>query len=118
MDCERLNSITVLGDSTAFGERSMGYSYENGYAVKKDFYIDAETGTAVTYAEENGIRLKKDMVFGDVNSDGSLSVADAVMLQKCLLNAGKITDLYAADLNGDEKVNIADMCVMKAMLSA
>ncbi len=118
MDCAGLDSITVLSEDTVFGMHSMGYVYENGYDVKDGFFIDADLGTAVTYAEENGIRLKKDMVCGDVNSDGSFSIADAVMLQKWLLNAGDITDLYASDLNEDEKVNIADLCAMKTMLSA
>ena len=118
MDCENLDSITVTGNDTIFGSRSMGYVYENGYTIKDKFFIDADSGTAVTYAQENGIRLKKDIIHGDVNSDGAFSIADAVMLQKWILSAGDITDIYAADLNKDEKVNIADLCLMKAMLSA
>jgi hypothetical protein len=118
MDCENRDSITVTGNDTIFGSRSMGYVYENGYTIKDGFFIDADSGTAVTYAQENGIQLKKDIIHGDVNSDGSFSIADAVMLQKWIISAGDITDIYAADLNKDEKVNIADLCLMKAMLSA
>lgn len=50
---------------------------------------------------------------GDVNLDGEISVADIVMLQKWLVNAGDLTCWQNADINGDEKVNVFDCCLLK-----
>lgn len=56
-------------------------------------------------------------VIGDVNADGKFSIADPVMLQKWLVNAGDITDLNAGDMNGDNHVNVFDLSLMKKTLS-
>lgn len=53
---------------------------------------------------------------GDVNADGTFSVADIVMMQKWLLNAGKITDWQAGDLCEDGVINAFDLAVMKREL--
>ncbi|MBQ8515422.1 MAG: glycoside hydrolase family 9 protein [Ruminococcus sp.] len=53
---------------------------------------------------------------GDVNADGTFSLADAVMLQKWLLKAGGLTDRAAGDLNEDHSVNVFDLSLMKEML--
>ncbi len=55
-------------------------------------------------------------IAGDVNADGKFSLADAVMLQKWLLNAGDITDKAAGDVCTDERIDVFDLCVMKKML--
>ncbi|MBO5105086.1 MAG: RICIN domain-containing protein, partial [Ruminococcus sp.] len=52
-------------------------------------------------------------VIGDVNADGKFSVADVVMLQKWIINAGDITDLGAGDLNKDDRVDSFDLVLMK-----
>lgn len=60
--------------------------------------------------------IEPEKIAGDVNGDGKFSVADAVMLQKWLMNAGEITDKSAGDVCEDYKINIFDLCVMKKML--
>lgn len=55
-------------------------------------------------------------ITGDVNSDGELSTADLVMLQKWLLSSEPLTDSSAADMNKDGKVNIYDMVFMRKEL--
>lgn len=54
---------------------------------------------------------------GDVNADGSVTAADAVLLQKYLL---RITDTVpawqAADLDGNGRLNAADLTLLKRML--
>ncbi len=55
---------------------------------------------------------------GDVNSDGSLDIADVVLLQKWLL-ADPDTELdnwRAADLYEDNRLDVFDLCVMKKQL--
>lgn len=53
---------------------------------------------------------------GDVNSDGEFDVADLVMLQKWLMNAGSLTDWQAGDLQKDGIIDIFDLISMKRML--
>ena len=55
---------------------------------------------------------------GDVNLDGSLSVADAVALMKFLLAEDTLTAEQAAqaDLNSDRKLNAVDLSLLKQML--
>lgn len=55
---------------------------------------------------------------GDVNGDGSLSVADVVSLQKWLLNApdAELYNWRAADLYNDGKLDVFDLTLMKKAL--
>ena len=53
---------------------------------------------------------------GDVNADGSVDIKDAVMLCKYLLASGDVTDPDAADLNGNGKLNAADLTLLKRIL--
>ncbi len=118
LGCDALHSVTFESDTVILGERSLGYDYHNGYAVKNGFVIDAESGTPVQYAKDHGIRLKSERIRGDVNADGSFSVTDAVMLQKWLLGTGSITDWQAGDLCEDQHLNAFDLCIMKRELCA
>ena len=53
---------------------------------------------------------------GDVNADGSFSVADAVMMQKYLICEGNLTNIQAGDLSKDNVINVFDLCLIKSML--
>ena len=53
---------------------------------------------------------------GDVNSDGSFSAADIVMMQKWLLNSGEITDWKNGDMDGNNTLDIFDLYIMKHQL--
>ena len=57
-------------------------------------------------------------VKGDVNADGEFSIADVVLLQKWLLAVPEIelADWKAADLNKNNRLDIADFCLMKEKL--
>lgn len=52
---------------------------------------------------------------GDANLDSSLSIADAVLVQKYILNETTLSKAaYAnADMNSDEKVNVIDLAILK-----
>ncbi len=52
---------------------------------------------------------------GDVNADGSFTVADLVMLEKFLLGVGTLTDWQAGDLCNDGVIDVFDMCMMRKM---
>lgn len=53
---------------------------------------------------------------GDVNADGACDLADAVMLAKYLIAAGGVTDPAAADMDGNGKLNAADLTLLKRHL--
>ncbi|MBQ8921115.1 MAG: cellulase family glycosylhydrolase [Oscillospiraceae bacterium] len=76
------------------------------YAQQGGFNVDRITFTAAG-SQASG---------GDINRDGNVSAADAVMLQKWLLGAGNLTDPEAADLNGDHKINAVDLTLLKRRL--
>ena len=116
LNCDSLNTITVNGENTIFDTRSIGYSYNNGYGIKSGFSIDSVNGTAVAYAKENNIRLKSNIIKGDVNADSQFTIADLVMLEKFLLGAGTLTDWQAGDLCNDGKIDVFDMIKMRKMI--
>lgn len=55
-------------------------------------------------------------IMGDANADGKFSEADAAMLQHFLLKSGSISDWTAADLTDDNKLDAADLAMMKRLL--
>lgn len=55
-------------------------------------------------------------LMGDVNDDGEFSIADAVMLQKWLLNAGELYNWQNGDFCKDNRIDVFDLCMMKHML--
>ncbi len=116
LDCGALYSVTINSGTVPLGERALGYEYDNGYRVKDGFVIDAESGTGVQYAKDNGIPLKGDIITGDVNEDGTFTVLDVVMMQKWLLCAGEITSWRAGDLCTDGRLDAFDLCLMKRSL--
>ena len=56
-------------------------------------------------------------VVGDCNNDEVFTIADIVMVQKWLLNDGTVLDNWkAADLYGDNVINVFDLVLMKQMI--
>ena len=51
---------------------------------------------------------------GDVNADGSFTIADVVTFQKWFLNAGDLTDWKAGDFDDNDVLNVIDLCLMKS----
>lgn len=57
-----------------------------------------------------------ELIMGDVNADGTVSVADAVMMQKFILGSGNLTDWKAGDLNADNRIDAFDLCLMRKLI--
>ena len=78
--------------------------------TKKNEEISDTASFAVSYGAP--------VVKGDVNSDGELNIADAVLLQKWLLAFPDTTlpDWNRADLYRDGRLDIFDLCLMKRAL--
>ncbi len=65
----------------------------------------------INYPYEN------DDLMGDVNLDGAVTVADAVMLQKWLVRqSDELTCWRHADICSDTRINAADLSLLKQML--
>lgn len=123
-----MSDVLIPDTVLNIGNKAFGYG-------NKSFPIDEYTiyGTEGTAAEEyainNGITfldkslynvddvLKKRYKPGDINSDGVVSVVDAVLLQRWLLCI-PVSGIYGPnmDLNGDNKINVFDLCLQKRIL--
>ncbi len=57
-------------------------------------------------------------VVGDVDGDGSVKVADLVMLSKYLLTSGKLTAAQSAsaDIDGDGRLDVYDLVLLRQIL--
>lgn len=78
------------------------------------------TGDKIQIKDANQkITLTKDIViFGDINSDGKISIVDLAAVQMHLLDKRKLTNatLSAADTNKDGKVSIVDLAAVQMHL--
>lgn len=54
-------------------------------------------------------------VIGDVNADGSFTMADIVMMAKFLTVQGTLTDWTAGDLDADGAITVSDFTAMKRL---
>lgn len=70
--------------------------------------------------DENGVitDITSQLITGDLNSDNSFSIADAVMLQSWLLGKSDVTlsDWKAADFCNDDNIDVYDLIEMKEAL--
>lgn len=114
-DCDSLQTATVSGETT-LGTRSLGITYDSGYTTQKGFVLRTDADTGISYAQENGI-VRVSGTMGDVNADGTFSIADAVMLQRWLLQEETtLADWQAGDWNADSALDAFDLCILKQKL--
>ena len=68
---------------------------------------------------EFAISIKQNTLIGDVNSDGTVTVLDATMLQKYLAGLASFSDeqLSVADTNGDGQVTVLDATAIQKYLA-
>ncbi len=123
------NRVTTL-PAWLSGWTNTGMTAENSKNVSFNFYKQTFTSGSTVTLGQNGqssgcvgytvfvTEAGTDIVAGDVNADGILSVADLVVLQKWLLDVPDVTlaDWQAADLCNDGQLNVFDLCIMKKLL--
>lgn len=124
--CLSLQEITIPASVEVIEAENFRYDYDSfgyGNTCDFDFTIYGHKGTAAeTYANENDcIFVDLDApqkIVGDINSDGKANVADAILLQKYLLAAEKLTkeQYEAADLISDGSVDAFDMIEMRRII--
>lgn len=109
--CNKLKSVTVPDSVSEIGDCAFGYSDEQGTKLA-DFTIYGDNSTAAqAYAIANCFDyVSIEIVLGDVNCDGEVTLADAIRLQKAVLAMTNLTEaeLKNADVNGDGNVNLHD----------
>ncbi len=96
---------------TAVPERGASFAGWSG--------ASSETEQTVSITVSGNVNLTaafQEAVRGDVNADGVCNVADAVMLVKYLLGAGSVTSPENADLDGNGRLNAADLTLLKRIL--
>lgn len=84
-----------------------------------DCVISGYAGTeAERYAKEWGLQfIALETVDGDVNGDGTCSIADAVLLAKYLAGNAALADWQTADRNGDGSLDARDLTLLLRMLA-
>ncbi len=85
----------------------------DGYEAMRKLWAETMIENVYSKLPEQTVSLA-----GDVNGDGTVSVADAVMLQKYLLTTGDLDAEQAvrADLDGSSSLNAIDLTLLKQML--
>ncbi|WP_301844447.1 dockerin type I domain-containing protein [uncultured Ruminococcus sp.] len=83
-------------------------------------YVDTRFGSDMQMSNIVTFNVTKAKIqIGDLNSDNTLTTADAVFLQNYLLNAATLTadQQQAADLNADGVVNALDLALLRQKLA-
>ena len=86
-----------------------------GFTGALDYVQISFTETAepqITYSGKEDAVPEK----GDVNADGAVTIADAVMLCRYLTGAGTVTDWAAGDMDGSRALDAADLTLLKRVL--
>ncbi|MDE6797608.1 MAG: leucine-rich repeat protein, partial [Ruminococcus sp.] len=112
-NCGSLTEITILNPECKI------YNYKDIISNTAKIYGYANS-TAQEYAEKynKNFVLIGETVTGDLNSNGSVNIADAVLLQRHLLGGYILTEeqFKNADLTGDGVVDAFDMILLRRMI--
>lgn len=105
------NSLTKVGDSAFYNCKNLHAVSYNGTEeewnqITIGLLNEKLTGATIQYQER---------IIGDVNADGAFTISDVVLLQKWLLSVPdtQLADWKAADFNGDQTLNVFDLCQMR-----
>ena len=118
--------LTGVAESTQIPTLLGKFSVENGSAVlynkadQKKSSGKAVTGDILKILKTDGSVYQsfEIVIYGDINGDGSISIADLVLTRKHLMELSALSDSYytAADINKDGKITIADMVFVRKHL--
>lgn len=99
-------------------DQTITYTF-NGTSVSQDINnkFNAVTPEPVNAPEVVTISEDTPYIAGDLNDNGSVDIADMVILKKWLLGVNtNISDYRTADLSNDGTINTLDLCILKKML--
>lgn len=116
----------LVGGVNSNLEDSAAKAYLTNVASAKCYIDNAESystneitiywNSPLTYLLSLTAKADTEFVEGDVNKDGAFGIADAVTMQKYLLNIDALTNWYAGDLCKDGVIDVYDLIEMKKML--
>lgn len=115
--CDSLERIWIPESVVSIEDYALGYI--NSSTVSEILTIYGDSGSAAeSYADENNISfvsIASETIVGDVNNDGSFTIADVVLMQKWLLANpdAVLANWKAGDLYEDNIINVFDLCLMK-----
>ena len=80
--------------------------------------IVAAAGSAVTFPSWQISAESTDILQGDINEDGAVTVKDIILLKQFLCSDTEFTDMQKlhSDINNDSQINIIDYVLMKSIL--
>ncbi len=115
----------LVGGVNSSLEDSAAKAYLRDVAMSKRYVDHSESystneitiywNSPLTYllALTEGEAAAAEIIEGDVNDDGVLTVADIVMTQKYLLNNGSLTNWKNGDLDRNNRINAFDLAQMR-----
>ena len=108
-------SRTLMLDPT--GEVVYVRIADTGTVGEYEGTLSARTSQVSAYADIQGTVTAKPVMLGDVNMDGSLTIADVTLLISYVLS-GKANnfDVLAADVNQDNDISISDVTKLIGMV--
>ena len=115
------NSKVLVG--YVYGTDSATYEVnaEDGFVevTSKGETTTTTTTTVTTDSEQPGSDTNPDVLYGDVNVDGKVSLVDAVMLNKAVADVVTLGDAARAnaDCNVDKEINGTDAIILLQFLS-
>lgn len=127
LNCQRLTKIVIPPSVVEIGKYAIGYWHNSDgtYSPMSKTVIYCVNGSAAhEYAKANGLTFEladeEEICFdmGDVNTDGTVSAADLVVLQKYIIFGSEMTadGALRADVCDDGIINIFDVCKIRDKL--
>lgn len=113
---DNFNGIAYNGADTIMQKANLARDY--GGIMIWELSQDAKGDFSLLKVIKETLDQNAERPRGDVNADGTFSVADVVLLQKWILAVPDtaLDDWKAADLYEDDKLNVLDLCMMKRLL--
>ncbi len=132
-------SVEFTDTITAKTEKSITFAENGTFTFEGDYYNGDPQKNLSNYDVGDKIQIKMSaypsnlisevesitliensrLIKGDIDSSGTFTVADVIVLQKLLLGIelNMVPNWQAADMNDDGKHNVFDLCIMKRNLT-